>query len=1095
MSHSSALQIKSGYSLMNSTVQIAPLVNQAKSYGYQHLALTDEGVMHGAIPFYQACKKAGINPIIGLSYQVEINERLVEVIALAKNVIGYQHLLQLSTAMQHGKKVTVEMLKNYDESLFTILPADQWQVEQIETNLQQIRTDYHLENIYLGVSENMTNYRDMLEQLDIKIVAMSDVKYLNKLEVAAYSCLRAIDQGVKWNQKMLEEIEGTYLRTPDELEIAFQKWPELLTEANQLAEQCYIELPLEQRLLPKYPVPSGIHADQFLEELCKKSLPDKYPQVTEEIAERLHYEIDVIQSMGFSDYFLIVWDFVHYAKENQIMVGPGRGSAAGSLVAYLLGITDVDPIKYDLLFERFLNPDRVTMPDIDIDFSDEKRDQVIRYVVDKYGTDHVAQIITFGTFATRSLLRELFKVLDIHDNDQAYILKSLPKDSNSTIAAMLKQTPELTEYVKQSEQLKRLFKIANQLEGLPRHVSTHAAGVIISDQEMTRHVATIPSQNNVALTQYPMNDLEKIGLLKIDFLGLRNLTLIEKILKQIEYHDKYSISLRNIPFDDENTYKLLQKGETNGIFQLESQGMQKVLRELRPTNFEDIVAVNALYRPGPMEFIPTYIERKNKTKEIPHLHPDLASILEKTYGVLVYQEQIMQIVHKMAGFTYGEADILRRAVSKKDKTLLIDNKQKFINGSLENGYNSRTAEEVFDWIVRFSNYGFNRSHAVAYSVIAYQLAYLKANYPVAFFIEMLSMHMGNSEKIQIYLREAKSRNIAILPPSINQSIGKFKAEKGSIRIGLNIIKGIGFQAVQTILDARKNQRFKNLFDFCLRVPLQKINRSIIESLILAGAFDELHDNRATLLASLDEAMEQGELFREFDDQIHFFEGDLALDVSYTETDPYPIMKQLMMEKEVVGFFVSTHPLAQVRDKIRKYGYVSIQQAQYLKQKKIKMAAVVQSLKIIRTKKGETMAFATISDESDEIDTVLFPKIFRQVNHWLEEDSFVFVEGKLEERNEKKQLLVNDIQPYQLEEKQLTTDSVYIKVADENEELLEKLEELATKYPGSSTVFLYQEKQRQLFKLASNYNLDSAWNVIKELKQYFGEDNVVIRHST
>ncbi|WP_163581610.1 DNA polymerase III subunit alpha [Gracilibacillus saliphilus] len=1095
MSHLSALQLKSGYSLMNSTIQIEPLVKQAKSYGYQHLALTDEGIMHGAIPFYQACKKAGINPIIGLSYRIKLHEYSVAVIALAKNATGYKHLLQISTALQHGEKITIDMMKHYDESLFTILPAEQWPVEQIEANLQQISSHSGWNNMYLGVSEQLVDQRNILEQLNIKKVALSDVRYLNKQEVMAYSCLRAMDQGVKWDKEVLEGVEGTYLKAADELNIAFQAWPELLTEANQLAAQCQIELRLEQRLLPKYPVPGGMHADQYLEELCEKQIPDKYSHVTDEITDRLHYEIDVIQSMGFSDYFLIVWDFVNYAKENQIMVGPGRGSAAGSLVAYLLGITDVDPIQYDLLFERFLNPDRVTMPDIDIDFSDEKRDQVIRYVVEKYGSDHVAQIITFGTFAARSLLRELFKVLDIPDNDQAYILKSLPKDSNSSIAALLKQTTELTEYVKQSEQLKRLFKIANQLEGLPRHVSTHAAGVIISDQEMTQHVATMPSQSNVALTQYPMNDLEKIGLLKIDFLGLRNLTLIEKILKQIEYHYKQVISLQDIPFDDENTYRLLQKGETNGIFQLESQGMQKVLRELRPTNFEDIVAVNALYRPGPMEFIPTYIERKHKKKEIPHLHPDLASILEKTYGVLVYQEQIMQIVHKMAGFTYGEADILRRAVSKKDKTLIMENKQKFINGSLKNGYHNQTAEEVFDWIVRFSNYGFNRSHAVAYSVIAYQLAYLKANYPVAFFIEMLSMHMGNSEKIQIYLREAKNRNIAVLPPSINYSIGKFKAENGSIRIGLNMIKGIGFQAVQTILDARKNQRFKNLFDFCLRVPLQKINRTIIESLILAGAFDELHDNRATLLASLDEAMEQGELFREFDDQIHFFEGDLALDVSYTETDPYPIMKQLMMEKEVIGFFVSTHPLAQVRDKIRKYGYVSIQQANQLKKKQIKMAAVVQSLKVIRTKKGETMAFATISDESGEMDTVIFPNIFRQVNHWLEEDSFVFVEGKLEERNEKKQLIVNDIQPYQLEEKQLTTDSVYIKVLDEKEDSLAKLEELATKFPGSSTIYLYQENQRQLFKLSSHYNLDSAWNVVKELKQYFGEDNVVIRHSS
>ncbi|GAE92981.1 DNA polymerase III alpha subunit [Gracilibacillus boraciitolerans JCM 21714] len=524
--------------------------------------------------------------------------------------------------------------------------------------------------------------------------------------------------------------------------------------------------------------------------------------------------------------------------------------------------------------------------------------------------------------------------------------------------------------------------------------------------------------------------------------------------------------------------------------------MQKVLRELRPTNFEDIVAVNALYRPGPMEFIPTYIERKHHRKKIDYLHPNLEPILSRTFGVLVYQEQIMQIVNKMAAFSYGgEADILRRAVSKKDKTGLLENKQKFLNGCNKNGYSKQVAEEVFEWIVRFSNYGFNRSHAVAYSIIAYQLAYLKANYPVSFFAEMLSSNIGNTDKIQGYIREAKNHNIKVLQPSINHSIGRFRVENNTIRIGLNMIKGVGYQPVQAIVRARKDQLFKNLFDFCLRVPLQKINRSILESLILAGAFDDLHDNRATLLASLDEAIEQGELFREFDDQLGFFEGDLALDVSYTETDPLPIMKQLMMEREVIGFFVSTHPLSQVRDKIRQYGYISMQQAKNIKKKNVKMAAVIQAMKVIRTKKGETMAFVTIADETDELEGVIFPNVFRQVNHWLEEDEFVFIQGKVEERNDKKQLIINEIQPYQLEERELTNDSIYIKVINNNEEAMHKLKEVATKYPGSSTILLYNEQKQQLYKLSPHYNVDSAWNVIKELKSLFGEPNVVMRHST
>ncbi|WP_058307114.1 DNA polymerase III subunit alpha [Gracilibacillus massiliensis] len=1095
MTSTAALQIRSGYSLMKSTIQIPSLIDQAKQLGYRHLALTDESVLHGAISFYQSCKKAGINPIIGLLGAIEPNEQPIEVIWLAKDQPGYQYLLEWSTRIQHGESLSISEVQEADEHIVTIIPTDQWQAEHLQSQLESISTDLSLANLYLGVTEEMISYRGTLEQFKTNKIALTDTRYLHKQDHTAYSCLRAMAQGQKWNKSLEEELDGSHLLSLSELEQSFQKWPKLLKEADRVAGSCQIDLTLNQRLLPKYPLSHGVHADHYLEELCEDLLQKKYISITKEIADRLHYEIDVIQSMGFSDYFLIVWDFVHYAKENDIMVGPGRGSAAGSLVAYLLGITDVDPIKYDLLFERFLNPDRVTMPDIDIDFSDERRDEVIRYVVDKYGSDHVAQIVTFGTFAARSLLRELFKTLEISDNDAAYILKSLPKDSTSTIAAMLKQTPELTEYVKQSDQLKHLFKIANRLEGLPRHVSTHAAGVIISDEVLSNHVATMPTQNNIKLTQYAMNDLASVGLLKMDFLGLRNLTLIEKIVKQIKYQHNTDIDLETIPFNDEKTYQLLQRAETNGVFQLESQGMQKVLRELQPTNFEDIVAVNALYRPGPMEFIPSYIERKHNRKKVEYLHPDLEDILSKTYGVLVYQEQIMQIVNKMAGFSYGEADILRRAVSKKDKVSLLENKQKFLNGCNGNGYTKKVAEEVFDWIVRFSNYGFNRSHAVAYSVIAYQLAYLKSNYPVPFFIEMLSMNIGNVDKTQIYLREAKHRNIPIFPPSINKSIGKFREEKNGIRLGLNMIKGVGFQAVQAIIQARKEQRFKNLFDFCLRVSLNKINRTIIESLILAGTFDELHENRATLLASLDEALEQGELFKEFDDQLGFFEGDLALDVSYTETDPFPIMRQLMMEREVIGFFVSTHPLAQVRDQIRQYGYISIQQATSINRKSVKIAAVIQSMKVIRTKKGETMAFVTIADETEELEAVLFPNVFRQVNHWLDEDGFVFIQGKVEERNDKKQMIINDIQPYQLEEKQITKDSIYIKVANDNNNPMEKLKEIATKYPGSSTIFLYKEQEQQLFKLPSAYNVDSAWNVIKELKALFGEDNVVIKHAT
>ncbi|GAE92980.1 DNA polymerase III alpha subunit [Gracilibacillus boraciitolerans JCM 21714] len=559
------LQIRSGYTLMRSTIQIPALIEQAKQLGYQHLALTDEGVMHGAISFYESCKEAGINPIIGLQGTLELEEESVSMIWLAKNQTGYHYLLEWSTRIQHGYSLTLSELQEADGQIISIIPTKQWSGEELDIRLEKITSNLNLDHLFLGVSPSMISYRTALEKYKMNKVALPDIRYLHKQDDTAFSCLRAIDQGLLWRKEMGNELEGSYLPSLPELEQVYQEWPELLRTADDIAQTCQIDLPLHQKLLPKYPLSTHVHADQFLEELCNEFLTKKYQTVTEAITDRLHYEIDVIQSMGFSDYFLIVWDFVQYAKDNHIMVGPGRGSAAGSLVAYLLGITDVDPMKYDLLFERFLNPERVTMPDIDIDFSDERRDEVIRYVVDKYGSDHVAQIITFGTFAARSLLRELFKILEISDNDAAYILKSLPpRDSNTSIASMLKQTPELTEYVKQSEQLKQLFKVANRLEGLPRHVSTHAAGVIISDQVMTNYVATIPSQNDIELTQYSMNDLANVGLLKMDFLGLRNLTLIEKIVKQIYYQQNVQIELKSIPFDDEKTYQLLQKGETNG---------------------------------------------------------------------------------------------------------------------------------------------------------------------------------------------------------------------------------------------------------------------------------------------------------------------------------------------------------------------------------------------------------------------------------------------------------------------------------------------------------------------------------------------------
>ncbi|GAB2569819.1 DNA polymerase III subunit alpha [Gracilibacillus alcaliphilus] len=1086
MAFQAQLQITTGYSLMKSTIQIPSLVKEAKQKGYTHLAITDEDTVHGLISFYQTCLREQIQPILGMTSTIQIEGQPVRIISLAANNEGYQQLLQLSSDIQHGQMIDFETYQTYLNGLITIVPADQFTSSEWQDYSERLQV---LEHVYLGISASLLTEQAVLEALEIQKVALADVRYLHKHDRFAYSCLQAMSQGAKWNRELLEGTTGTFLPSTEEFTTVFQQWPEIIETTNRLAQECQLELPLGKKYLPKYPLPNDEQADNYLKAICQSALSSKYTTVTEEITNRLNHELAVIQSMGFSDYFLIVWDFVKYAKEQEILVGPGRGSAAGSIVAYLLGITTVDPIQYGLLFERFLNPERVTLPDIDIDFSDEKRDTVIRYVADKYGAQHVAQIVTFGTFAARSLLRELFKVLSIEENDQVYILRLLPKDSTMPIAAMLKQSKELMDYVTNSEKLRQLFRVCNCLEGLPRHLSTHAAGVVISDDELTKHTATMPSQHDITLTQFAMNELERVGLLKFDFLGLRNLTIIERMTKQIARIYKRKIITEELALDDPDTFQLLQRGETNGIFQLESQGMQQVLKELRPTEFEDIVAVNALYRPGPMAFIPTYVARKHKQEKVTYLHDNLKPILSKTYGVLVYQEQIIQIVHQMAGFTYGQADMLRRAVSKKDKELLMSNKQAFLNGSRAKGYTESVAEEVFAWIVRFSDYGFNRSHAVAYSMITYQLAYFKANYPLVFYNEMLHIHNGNSDKLYVYLREARQKGLSILAPSINHSIGRTKLEKGAIRLGLTLVKGIGYQAVQAMLEARKDKPFTSLFDFCLRVPLKQVNRSMIYTLILAGAFDELHNNRASLIASIDEAMEQGELFKEFSDGTGL---GVALDVAYVELDEMPIMQKLMAEKEVLGFFISRHPLAEARQTLRSYGYVDIQRVLQHRYKKVRLAAVVQGLKVIRTKKGESMAFATLADELSEMDAVLFPATFRQVNDWLEQDCFVLVEGRTEQRNDKQQLIIDSIEPYHLEDTPFQQQQVYIKVTENKEEMIDKLDQLAEQFPGAAAIYLYREKERQLYKLADSYNIDSSWQVVKQLKQYFGENNVVVK---
>ncbi|GGA81991.1 DNA polymerase III subunit alpha [Ornithinibacillus halotolerans] len=1107
------LQVKTGYSFLNSTITIDKLVNRASQLNFNALAITDENVLYGVIPFYKACLAKGIKPIIGMTVTVIDEDVSEHIVLLAKSNHGYKQLTKLSTTIQQNQLdgITKQELFTYLKELVVIVPIQTRPLSGLLENGLYHKVDEYVstwqsivprEDFYLGISKFGLEQEEMLASMlrtyqqnnHVQVVAINDVRYLREQDVYAYDCLQAMKNGKEWTPSHTNFMKRNHhLRSSIEMEQVFHSWPEVVQETINIQEKCTVTFDFDARMIPSYPVPKEKTAHKYLEEICRENIATKYENITNEIKIRLEHELAVIKSMAFSDYFLIVWDFIRFAKENGIMVGPGRGSSAGSIVAYCLGITDVDPMKYNLLFERFLNPERITMPDIDIDFSDIRRDEVITYVREKYGSEHVAQIITFGTFATRSLIRELGKTMAIDSQDITFILRQIPSQNAGTISNILKSSKELTDYVQQSDQLKTLFKVANVLEGLPRHLSTHAAGVVISEAPLVNHVPLTKGTSETALTQYAMTDLESLGLLKMDFLGLRNLTLIERIVKSIQYKENVDFDLKQIPENDPKTFELLQSGKTNGVFQLESDGMKQVLERLKPTSFEDIVAVNALYRPGPMDFIPTYIERKHGKKKTTFLHPDLKPILESTYGVLIYQEQIMQIAHRIAGYSFGEADILRRAVSKKKQDVMDRQQDSFIQGCLRNGYTREIGEEIFTWIVKFSNYGFPKSHAVAYSKISYQLAYLKAHYPKHFYAELLTSIGSQHDKIHSYMKEMKDLGIKIAPPSINNSYGRFSVERDCIRMGLQSIKGVGKQAIAEIIDVRKHGYFKNLFDFCLRVPPKIVNRATIESLILAGAFDETYSNRASLLASIDQAIDSGELFREFTDQPNLFENELELEPSYVDIADFSQIKKLADEKELLGIYVSSHPLVQYRSSLRGNGYVSLQHAKEFEKKNLKSAAIIQEIKTIRTKRGEQMAFLTLSDETDDMDGVVFPELYRNTRRFIEEEKLIFISGKIESRNGKKQWLLSTIEPFdtsQLLEK-TKSERLFIKITDEtSNEALPIIQEIANLHPGTTPIIVYHEEQKKTYQLLEAYYIHINRDSLRLLSESFGEKNVV-----
>ncbi|MCY7736627.1 DNA polymerase III subunit alpha [Bacillus safensis] len=1102
------LQVHSGYSLLSSAAKVKELVLKAKELGCKALALTDDHVMYGTVEFYKECKKHGIKPVIGLTASVFIDEQETEaypLVLLAKNNEGYQNLIKISSVLKSKSKAGLKekWLKSYHRGLIAITPGASGyietllqhdQIEEAREAAKQLKHIFGEGHVYIALQpfqqdESLTSkLRDVSQSVDIPLVATGDVHYINREDKMAYTCLKAIKAGDQLSE--IEEDRGEkHFRSFEEMLEWYRDDRELLTRTVEIADRCEVDLNLGQTKLPSYPTPDQSTADQFLRRVCAEGMKQRKIASHDTYVKRLEYELSIIQKMNFSDYFLIVWDFMKYAHDRGIVTGPGRGSAAGSLVAYVLFITDVDPIRHGLLFERFLNPERISMPDIDIDFPDTRRDEIISYVKDKYGDMHVAQIVTFGTLAAKAALRDVGRVMGIDSKAADRLAKLIPSKPGTTLKEAVTASSELKTMLQQSEELRKVFQTALKVEGLPRHTSTHAAGVVLSEEPLTEVVPIQDGHEGVYLTQYAMNYLEDLGLLKMDFLGLRNLTLIESIKNQIERQENVHINFSDISYEDQKTFELLSAGDTTGIFQLESQGMRQVLRRLKPSSLEDIVAVNALYRPGPMENIPLFIDRKHGRVKVSYPHPDLYDILKDTYGVIVYQEQIMLIAAKMAGFQLGEADLLRRAVSKKDKKVLDEERSHFVEGCLKKEYPVNIANDVYDLIVKFANYGFNRSHAVAYSMIGFQLAYLKAHYPLYFMCGLLTSVIGNEDKIAQYFYEAKEKGISVLKPSINKSEFPFTVEKGEIRYSLRAIKNVGVSAVKDIYRARQEKPFEDLFDFCARVSPKSVNRKTIEALIFSGAMDEFYPNRASLLASIDIALDHVS-FLTPEDQLDFH-GDTTL--KYAEIEEMPLVDLLQFEKEALGLYLSNHPVQAYRDRLRENGAVEIIRLSSYIKRKISMGGLLTKVKSIRTKNGQSMAFVTFGDETGEMEGVVFPEQFRKLSPLLEEGTMLYVEGRVEIRNDSSQIIVQEAAL--LEEMDVKRkESVYIRVKEENhtQELLEQVKRVLSMHSGEADVYLYYEKQKKTMRLPDAYKVHADHAVIFQLKELLGEQNVVIK---
>ena len=1151
------LHVHTEYSLLDGSSKIKELVVRAKELGMDSLAITDHGVMYGVIDFYRAAKDAGIKPIIGCEIYVSPGsrferetghneDRYYHLVLLAENDRGYHNLMKIvskgfTEGYYYKPRVDYEVLEQYSEGIIALSACLAGEVQKyLARNMydeacksalryQKIfgKGNFFLELQDHGIDMQKKVNMDLLRmssELGIELVATNDIHYIYDTDYEAHDILLCIQTGKKVMDEDRMRYEGGqyYLKSEEEMRALFPYALQAIDNTAKIAARCNVEIEFGVRKLPKYQVPKefwdseeeeGEASWHYLHHLCYEGLNRRYGSEKPELTERLDYELSVIRNMGFIDYFLIVWDFINYAKTNGIMVGPGRGSAAGSIVAYTLAITDIDPLKYDLLFERFLNPERVSMPDIDVDFCYERRGEVIDYVVSKYGKDNVAQIVTFGTLAAKGVIRDVGRVLDMPYAQVDAIAKMIPKELNITIDKALKMNPLLKKEYDENSQIKYLIDMSKRLEGLPRHTSMHAAGVLISQKAVDEYVPLSRSSDGTITTQYIMTTLEELGLLKMDFLGLRTLTVIQDAVNLVKKNKGVTINLHDIDYNDKQVLDYIGTGKTDGIFQIESAGMKSFMKELKPESLEDIIAGIALYRPGPMDFIPKYLKGKNDRDSITYDCPQLEPILKTTHGCIVYQEQVMQIVRDLAGYTLGRSDLLRRAMSKKKqavmekerKNFVYGNEEEGVDGCIKRGIDEATANKIYDEMIDFAKYAFNKSHAAAYGVVSYQTAYLKYYYPVEFMASLLTSVIDNSSKVIEYVQTCKGMGIDILSPDINQSERNFTAQGGAIRYGLSALKSIGKAMVDQLV-AERNARgpFQNLQEFLERISECDLSKRIVESLIKAGALDCLEGNRRQKMMIYTSIMDnisqskkkmmagQMSLFDIVDDEL---KSDF--EIKFPKVNEFSKQELLAFEKEVIGLYVSGHPLEEYQNMWKKNITRTSLDFQLNDEDETAVAdnareiigGIISEVTVKVTKQNSVMAFVTIEDLYGTVEVLVFPKLYEKYRQIIAEDNKVFITGRVTSGGEENAKMICE------------TIALFCDKSSELWIRFENKEEYEEKYPqlleqiklsnGKDKIVIYlnQEKAKKILPASCNVNADQQF--LQKMQALFGENNVRI----